>query len=78
MGSLAGAKIVTLPMADKHPEPAPAVVRSPATEAAAAPSKPAAAMARSFPSSVPLIETVAIEVFIPDRILFRQPPRKGG
>jgi NitT/TauT family transport system permease protein len=34
MGSMASAKIVTLPMADKHlnPEPAPAVVRTAATE----------------------------------------------
>jgi NitT/TauT family transport system permease protein len=34
MGSMASAKIVTLPMADKHPnpEPAPAVVRTSATE----------------------------------------------
>jgi NitT/TauT family transport system permease protein len=41
MGSMASAKIVTLPMADKHPnpEPAPAVVRASATEAPA--SRPA-------------------------------------
>lgn len=45
MGSLASAKIVALPMADKHPDPEPApVVRSSTTEAPAstAASKPPA------------------------------------
>jgi NitT/TauT family transport system permease protein len=50
MGSLASAKIVTLPMADKQSEPAPAALRSPATEAPASPPKPAVQEPISIPT----------------------------
>ena len=51
MGSLASAKIVALPMADKQPDPEPAV-RSYATEApvSAAASKPPAQEPESIPT----------------------------
>lgn len=50
MGSLASAKIVTLPMADKQSEPAPAALRSSATEAPASPPKPAVQEPISIPT----------------------------
>ncbi len=51
---------------------APRSIESRSFSKISAPSKPAAATARNLESSAPLIETVAIEVFIPGR---SAPPR---